>query len=195
MDTQLIISIVIGVCLSAACGLKVFVPPLAAGLANKAGLLSLTEQTEWLSTWPAITIFAFALVFEFIGFCVPIFGNFLDVIATPAAVVAGILVMSSQLETSSPVLNWSLAIIGGGATSGVVASIMAAIRAGASIVSAGMSNFFVALFELVSAVVIATLTLVAPVICLAIVVLLVIGLVRSLPRGLIRRLSAIHTNN
>jgi hypothetical protein len=148
MDTQLIISIVIGVCLSAACGLKVFVPPLAAGLANKAGLLSLTEQTEWLSTWPAITIFAFALVFEFIGFCVPIFGNFLDVIATPAAVVAGILVMSSQLETSSPVLNWSLAIIGGGATSGVVASIMAAIRAGASIVSAGMSNFFVAHFDL-----------------------------------------------
>jgi hypothetical protein len=126
---------------------------------------------------------------------VPIFGNFLDVIATPAAVVAGILVMSSQLETSSPVLNWSLAIIGGGATSGVVASIMAAIRAGASIVSAGMSNFFVALFELVSAVVIATLTLVAPVICLAIVVLLVIGLVRSLPRGFIRRLSAVHTKN
>ena len=89
--------------------------PLAAGLANKAGLLSLTEQTEWLSTWPAITIFAFALLFEFIGFCIPIFGNFLDVIATPAAVVAGILVMSSQLDTSSPVLNWSLSIIGGGA--------------------------------------------------------------------------------
>jgi len=50
MDTQLVVSIIIGVCLSAACGLKVFVPPLAAGLANKAGLLSLTEQTEWLST-------------------------------------------------------------------------------------------------------------------------------------------------
>ena len=61
--------------------------------------------------------------------------------------------------------------------------------------SVGMSNFFVALFELVSAVVIATLTLVAPVICLVIVGLLVIGLVRSLPRGLIRRLSAVHTNN
>jgi len=134
------------------------------------------------------------LFFEFIGFCIPIFGNFLDVIATPAAVVAGVLVMSSQLDTSSPVLNWSLAIIGGGATSGAVAAIMAAIRAGASIVSAGMSNFFVASFELVSAVLIASLTLIAPVICLAIVVMLVIGLVRRLPRGLMKRTSAVRSN-
>jgi flagellar biosynthesis protein FliR len=57
-----------------------------------------------------------------------------------------------------------------------------------------MSNFFVASFELVSAVLIASLTLIAPVICLAIVVMLVIGLVRRLPRGLMKRTSAVRTN-
>ena len=179
MDTQLIASIVIGVCLSAACGLKVFVPPLVAGLAHKAGLLSLSEHTEWLGTWPAITAFACALVCEFAGFCIPVVGNFLDVIGTPASAVAGAFVMSSQVETSSPLFNWSLAILGGGATSGLVASVMAAIRAGASILSAGVSNFFVALFELISAVFIAVLTLIAPLIGLAIVVALVFGLVRT----------------
>ncbi|MFY7698867.1 MAG: DUF4126 domain-containing protein, partial [Burkholderiaceae bacterium] len=53
-------SIVIGICLSAACGLKVFVPPLVAGLAHKAGVLSLSEHTQWLGTWPAISALAIA---------------------------------------------------------------------------------------------------------------------------------------
>ena len=53
VDAQLIISIMVGLCLSAACGLKVFVPPLAAGLANQAGLLTLSENTQWLGSWPA----------------------------------------------------------------------------------------------------------------------------------------------
>ena len=74
MDAQLIISIMVGLCLSAACGLKVFVPPLAAGLANQAGLLTLSENTQWLGSWPAITAFAIALAFEFVGFCIPVFG-------------------------------------------------------------------------------------------------------------------------
>jgi hypothetical protein len=121
-------SIVIGICLSAACGLKVFVPPLVAGLAHKAGVLSLSEHTQWLGTWPAIS---------------------------------------------------ALAIAGGGVTSGLVATIMAAIRSGASIVSAGISNFFVALFELASAAIITVLTLFAPLICLALVILLVLVLLRA----------------
>jgi hypothetical protein len=179
MDMQLVVSIVSGICLSSACGLKVFVPPLAAGLAHKAGLLSLSEHTQWLGTWPAISALAIAVACEFIGFSIPVFGNLLDVIATPASVVAGAFLMSSQVETSSPLLNWSLAIAGGGATSGLIASIMAAIRSGASIVSAGLSNFFVSLFELISAAVIALLTLVAPLLCLAMLILLVLGLVRA----------------
>ncbi|MFN4905400.1 MAG: DUF4126 domain-containing protein [Planctomycetota bacterium] len=179
MDMQLVASIVIGICLSAACGLKVFVPPLVAGLAHKAGVLSLSEHTQWLGTWPAISALAIAVVCEFVGFCIPVFGNLLDIIATPASVVAGAFLMSSQVETSSPLVNWSLAIAGGGVTSGLVATIMAAIRSGASIVSAGISNFFVALFELASAAIITVLTLFAPLICLALVILLVLGLLRA----------------
>ncbi len=183
VDAQLIISIMVGLCLSAACGLKVFVPPLAAGLANQAGLLTLSENTQWLGNWPAITAFAIALAFEFIGFCIPVFGNFLDVVATPASVVAGVLLMFSQLETNSPLLNWTLAILGGGATSGFVSSIMAAIRAGASFVSAGLSNFLVATFELLSAAVIALLTLFAPVVGFVLVVLLILGLIKMLKKA------------
>jgi len=179
MDMQLVASIVIGICLSAACGLKVFVPPLVAGLAHKAGVLSLSEHTQWLGTWPAISALAIAVVCEFVGFCIPVFGNLLDIIATPASVVAGAFLMSSQVETSSPLVNWSLAIAGGGVTSGLVATIMAAIRSGASIVSAGISNFFVALFELASAAIITVLTLFAPLICLALVILLVLVLLRA----------------
>jgi hypothetical protein len=119
------------------------------------------------------------VVCEFVGFCIPVFGNLLDIIATPASVVAGAFLMSSQVETSSPLVNWSLAIAGGGVTSGLVATIMAAIRSGASIVSAGISNFFVALFELASAAIITVLTLFAPLICLALVILLVLGLLRA----------------
>jgi hypothetical protein len=157
----------------------VFVPPLVAGLAHKAGVLSLSEHTQWLGTWPAISALAIAVVCEFVGFCIPVFGNLLDIIATPASVVAGAFLMSSQVETSSPLVNWSLAIAGGGVTSGLVATIMAAIRSGASIVSAGISNFFVALFELASAAIITVLTLFAPLICLALVILLVLGLLRA----------------
>ena len=180
MDTQFLISIAAGICLSAACGLKIFVPPLAMGLASKTGLLTLPTQTEWLGTWPAITVLTFALLFEFIAFCIPVFGNFLDLIATPLAIVTGTLLMKSQIVELSPVVSWTLAIAGGGTASGIVQFVTAMIRAGTSAFTAGTSNIFFAIFELFTAVFIAILTLLAPLLCLAIVLILVLGLIRTL---------------
>src|SRR3954463_3288084 len=114
-----ILSILIGLGLAAACGFRVFVPLLIMSLASRAGVghLALGPGFAWIGSTPALLSFAVATVLEIAGYYIPWIDNLLDTVATPAAVVAGIVVTASAMTTDvSPFLKWTLAVVAGGGT-------------------------------------------------------------------------------
>jgi len=170
MDTAL--SICVGIGLSAACGFRVFVPLLVMSIAALSGHLTLASQFQWIGTYPALIAFSVATALEIGGYFIPWVDHLLDTIATPAAVVAGIIVMSSMLTSMDPFLKWTLAVIAGGGIAGVVQSGTVLTRAASTSTTGGIANPIVATVELGLSVFMSFLALVLPVVAMLLVVVI-----------------------
>src|SRR5687768_18437504 len=85
---ELLLSICVGLGLSAACGFRIFVPLLAMSIAANAGHLQLASSFEWIGSTEALVAFSLATALEIGAYYIPWLDNFLDTVATPAAVVA-----------------------------------------------------------------------------------------------------------
>lgn len=117
-----LLAIFLGLGLSAACGFRIFVPLLVMSIAAQAGHLELAPDLQWIGSEVALLVFVVATFFEVSAYYVPWVDNLLDVVATPVAVVAGILVMSAamgDIGDLSPMWRWALAAILGGGAAGI----------------------------------------------------------------------------
>jgi hypothetical protein len=170
-----LLSLLIGLGLSASCGFRIFVPPFIISLAALSGHLELSDNFAWMSTLPAVIALGTAVVMEIGAYYLPILDHFLDTVAAPAAVVAGTIVSASIFTELSPMMNWSLALIAGGGVAGAVHTAMAVIRGGSSLLTAGLGNPLVATAELGGAVGTSILSLIMPGLAL-LVILVVAGL-------------------
>ena len=155
----------IGVGLSAACGFRVFVPLLGMSIGNMAGHLTMSPGFEWIGSWPALISFATAMILEIGAYYIPWIDNIMDVAATPVAIVAGTIVIASQVGDMSPLLKWTLAAIAGGGVCTVVQVGSVAVRAASSGTTGGFGNFIVSTLELVAAIMVTILAIVLPVVC------------------------------
>jgi len=162
---EIIMGLVIGVGLSAACGFRVFVPLLGMSIANMAGHLTLASGFEWIGSWPALVALAMATILEVCTYYIPWIDNLMDAAATPIAIVAGTIVTASQVGDLSPLLQWSLAAVAGGGVCAVVQGGTVAVRAVSSGTTGGFGNFIVSTFEDLAAVVVTVLALVLPIVC------------------------------
>jgi hypothetical protein len=117
-----LIAILAGLALSAATGFRVFVPLLFAGSAARLGYLELTPDMAWLGSDTALVALATATVLEVSAYYVPWLDNLLDTVATPTAVVAGVIAWAAVTPELSPLLRWTLAVVAGGGAAGVVQS-------------------------------------------------------------------------
>ena len=185
MDTLL--SLGVGLGLSAACGFRVFVPLLAASVAAQAGYLTLTPGFEWIGTSQALYAFATATLLEVLAYSIPWLDNLLDAIATPAAVIAGMLASAAVFADLPPFLRWSLAIIAGGAAAGMVQGATSLLRLKSTALSGGLANPVVSTLELVGSVVMAVVALMVPVVALLLAVALCIAAFRLAGRILFGR--------
>ncbi|MBX3745593.1 MAG: DUF4126 domain-containing protein [Verrucomicrobiae bacterium] len=172
MDT--VFGVLAGLALAAACGFRVFVPLWVASLAVHAGYLEPTEGFAWLGTWPALIMFTVATVAEITAYYVPWLDNFLDTLASPAAVVAGSVVAASFAVDMDPFLRWTLAIVAGGGLAATVQTGTVAARGMSLSMSGGITNPGVSTAELGGALVTSTLAVVMP--WLAILGLVAVGL-------------------
>ena len=127
-----VLGVLIGVSLSAACGFRVFVPMLVMSIAVHSGHLEPASGFEWLGSWPALMAFGLATALEIVAYFVPVINNALDVIATPAAAVAGTILTASMAGELSPVLRWVLAAVAGGAVAGGVQLATVSVRSAAT---------------------------------------------------------------
>src|SRR5438309_12026247 len=103
---ETLLSICLGIGLSAACGFRVFVPLLVMNIAALSGHLALAHGFEWIGSYPALVAFAVATGVEVAGYYIPWVDHFLDTIATPAAIIAGTLITASMATHLSPFLRW-----------------------------------------------------------------------------------------
>lgn len=83
-ETDLALSIALGLGLAAATGLRIFLPMLVMSAAAQAGYLPLSDGLEWLGTQPALIMLGVAALAEILAYYIPGVDNLLDTIATPA---------------------------------------------------------------------------------------------------------------
>jgi hypothetical protein len=137
--------------------------------AARTGWLPLSTGFEWMGTTPALVVFATATVLEIAAYYFPFFDNLLDTIATPAAVLAGIVASASVLTDLPPWLRYSVAIIGAGGTAGIVQGSTVLLRLKSSAATAGTGNVFLASLELLASLIMSVASLLLPLLALLLV--------------------------
>ena len=174
MDLDTLFSVCLGLGLAAACGFRVFVPLLATSLAAHTGHLTLAGSFEWIGSKPALIAFGVATLLEVLAYYVPWIDNLLDLVAGPAAVVAGIVITASVVTDVDPLLRWSLAVIAGGGAAAVVQTATSVARHLSSWTTMGVGNHLLSTGEAAGSLVLSATSLIAPFV--AAVVVAVLGL-------------------
>ncbi len=180
---ETVLSICVGIGLSAACGFRVFVPLLVMSIASLSGHMTLAHGFQWIGTYPALISLSVATSLEIAGYYVPWLDHLLDTLAIPASIVAGTIVTASAVGDMSPFLKWTLAVIAGGGAAGLVQGATVMTRAVSTATTGGLANPVVSTFELGGAVLTSVLAVVAPVVA----VLLLVTIMAVFGRKLLRR--------
>ena len=176
MTYDALTSVAVGIGIAAACGFRVFVPLLIVSAAALSGHLTLEPGFEWIGSIPALVAFATATLLEVLAYKVPWLDHALDMLATPAAAVAGVVASASVVTDLPPLLRWSVVLIGGGLAAGTVQGMTVLVRLKSGLTTGGIANPLVASGELAGAVVTSVLALTIPLVALAIVAAACIGL-------------------
>ena len=150
---QILLSLSLGLGLAAACGFRVFIPPLMMGVGSRLDLYKLEGSFVWVDDTWAIAIFAVATLLEIGGYFIPWIDNLLDTVATPAAIIGGVFVTSASLEGElDSSAQWTLSVIAGGSVSGVIQLGTVATRAISTGTTGGLANPIISLLEAVASI-------------------------------------------
>jgi len=171
---ELLLSLCIGVGLSAACGFRVFVPLLIMSIAAKTGHLTLVPAFQWIGSDVALWTFAIATILEIGAYYIPLVHHVLDVIATPVAIIAGIIITASMVSGLDPFLKWTLAVIAGGGAAGLVHGATAVTRGVSTATTGGVANPVFATIELGSSFLTSVLAVIAPVAAIVLLALILL---------------------
>jgi len=172
VNAESLVSIALGLGLSAACGFRVFVPLLLISAAARYDYLALSPGFAWMESTAALVAFGTATVLEVAAYYVPWLDNFLDAAATPAAVLAGVLASAAVFVEMPPLVRWSLALIGGGTAAGLIQGATVLLRLKSLALSGGLTNPLVSTAELAGSTITSVLAILLPILCLA---LLIVG--------------------
>jgi len=179
---EYLLYVLLGIGLAAACGFRVFVPFLAVSIAALAGQLQLAPDFAWLGSWPALIVFGVATTLEIVAYFVPWLDHALDVVATPAAILAGVIVTAAVLTGMSPVLRWTLAAIAGGGVAAAVQLTTVALRRASTYATAGFAHPLAAGVETGGSIGMSVLSLLLPLVAGVLALLLIVIAARRLSR-------------
>ena len=168
---QALLGVAVGLGLAAACGFRVFLPLFGMSLASISGHLPVGADFAWVATTPAAIALGTATALEIGAYYVPWLDHLLDVLATPAAMVAGVITAAAVVIDLPPVLRWGIALIGGGGAAGLIQGATVLVRTKSGLATGGLANPVVATLEVVGGVTTVMLALVVPVVCLALLAL------------------------
>jgi hypothetical protein len=169
---ETLLSLALGISLSAASGFRIFVPPLVMSILSHTAFYDPPANLAWMESSLATTAFAVATLLEIGAYYIPWLDHLLDLVATPAAAVAGILMTGAFAVDLDPTLRWTLAIIAGGGAASGIQMLTNVTRLASSATTGGLGNPFVATTENAAATVLSLLALFLPFIALAAVIAL-----------------------
>lgn len=180
----------LGLSLSAACGFRVFIPPLALSMAAHGGVVQLSSEWQWLGSYPAITTLGIAATIEVLAYFIPWVSNLLDTIEIALAPIAGMFITASSLSMAGdfdPTFLWVLTVIAGGAAAETVELGTSFTRLAASGATGGMANPLVALVEAISSIVMSILAITLPILAILLVTLMIFYAVSRILKFAFRR--------
>lgn len=169
MTSETILSIFLGVGLSASAGFRVFLPLFALSLAAYFEIWELNESWSWIGSTTAIITLGIATLLEISAYYIPFIDNALDTLAIPLATIAGTAVMVSTVADLSPVITWALAIIAGGGTAAAVKSSASVTRLGSTVSTAGIGNPVVSTIETGTSIVMSIISIFIPILAIILV--------------------------
>jgi hypothetical protein len=184
---DLLLSLCVGIALSAACGFRIFVPLLVMSIAAQSGNLTLVPSFQWIGSDLALVTFAVATCLEVAAYYIPWLDNALDTIATPVAIVAGTIVTASMVGGMSPFLKWSLAVIAGGGAAGLVQSATVLTRGASSAGTGGLANPVLATVELGGSLATSVLAVMAPFVAIVVLSVILVYVVRKFAPNFLRK--------
>lgn len=174
MVLELIISIVLGFCLAAAAGFRIFIPLLLVSLATHFGWFPVDQSWEWIGSNAALWLLGIAAVVETFAYFIPWLDNLLDTISVPLAGIAGTLLMVITMGDVDPIFTWALAIIAGGGAAAAISGTTGVTRLTSTATTGGIANPVIATVETGAATTISVASVFSPFIAL-ILVLLIVG--------------------
>jgi hypothetical protein len=167
-----VVSLLVGLGLAAAAGFRVFVPLLVVGLAQRFDVLHISDGFAWMGTTPALVAFGAATLLEILGYYVPWVDHLLDTVASPAAVVAGVVLTAAVITDLDPMLRWTLAVVAGGGTATIFQGLTAGTRGISTVTTGGLANPLVSTAEAAASTVLSALAIFVPVVAAVLVVVL-----------------------
>ena len=178
----LVTQLAMGFGLAATVGLRTFLPLLAAGLLARFGYVDLGNSFEWMAKTPALIVFGSAVVFEILADKVPGLDHALHFVETFVKPVAGTLVAASLFTNLDHMTAVVLGLVGGGTIAGAVHVAKGTTRAASTVLTGGLGNPVLSIFDDVLAVGGIILAILAPIIAALIVIVVVIGVLRLITK-------------
>lgn len=171
---ETLLSVFIGIGLSAAVGFRIFIPFLIVSIASLTGNLELSMGFSWIGTYPALIAFSVATIVEILAYYIPWLDNFLDTIEHPASIIAGTVLAGSVITGMPPLLKWSLAIIAGGGVAGTIQATTGLTRLKSSALTGGIGNPIVSTSEAGGSIVLSLIAIYIPVFAATVVGIMII---------------------
>jgi hypothetical protein len=162
-----LLSVLLGIGLSAACGFRIFVPFLLVGIGARTGHVTLGPSFAWMAGTPALIALGVATVVEIGAYYIPWLDHALDLLATPASVLAGMVMTASVVTGLDPTLKWTLALIAGGGVAGTVQALTVGTRKASLLTTGGLANPVVSTLELLGSVALTVLAIALPIVAFA----------------------------
>jgi hypothetical protein len=177
---ETILSVALGLALAAACGFRVFVPFLVMSLANRAGYLELSSSFAWVGSDGALWALGAATVLEIGGYYIPWVDHLLDMVASPVAVVAGVIATGAVITDIDPFWKWTLAVVAGGGLATTTQALSVAGRGVSTATTLGLGNPLVATGEAAGSFGLSALAILAPLAALGLFLLILFWVARRL---------------
>lgn len=168
-----LIPTLLGIGLSAACGLRVFFPLFLVSLLGYLGKLSIGESFLWLAQLPAVITFGVASVVEIVAYFIPLIDNLLDAVTIPSSIVSGIVLFASIFPENESLIKWVMAVMAGGGTAGLVSSVTSLTRLKSTAFTAGLGNPLIAFSETVGSIIISVLSVLFPLFVILVIAALI----------------------
>lgn len=147
MNWEWLIAFGLGIGLSAASGIRAFLPLLIVAVNQKFHFLNTSFSIEWLDNNLVLYALIVATIIELAAYYIPLLDHALDFIATPLIFIIGAFSMTSVLPQFPAYIDNILGIIVGGSTALSMNGIMGIGRAKSTVLTAGSTNFLYATIE------------------------------------------------